>query len=122
MTFIKKYVIFPVDTSNNKIKMLEQIRKKFNAGEYQLTRHSQRRCDSRGISLEEIKEVINKGEIIEIYPKDSPYPSCLILGYVRKNEPLYILCALGNIVHIITVHWLDPTKWLDPKTRREKMP
>ena len=24
------------------------------------------------------------------------------------------------IVHIITVHWLDPAKWLDPKTRREK--
>ncbi len=102
--------------------MLEKIREKLNAGEYRITRHCQRRCDSRGISLQDIKEVINRGEIIEIYPKDSPYPSCLILGYVRKNEPLYVLCALGNIVHIITVHWLDPSKWLNPKTRREKMP
>lgn len=100
--------------------MIEQIRQKFNAGEFQITRHAQRRCDSRGISLEEIKKVINEGEIIETYPKDFPYPSCLVLGYVRKNEPLYLLCALGNLVHIITVHWLDPAKWLDPKTRREK--
>jgi len=91
-------------------------------GEFQITRHAQRRCDSRKVSLTEIKEVINKGEIIETYPKDSPYPSCLILGYVRSRESLYILCALGNIVHIIPVHWLDPAKWLDPKTRREKIP
>ncbi|MFZ2603748.1 MAG: DUF4258 domain-containing protein [Candidatus Omnitrophota bacterium] len=102
--------------------MIEQIREKINAGEFQITRHCQRRCDSRGISLAEIKEVITKGEIIETYPTDSPYPSCLIFGHVRGVEPLYVLCALGNIVHIITVHWLDPAKWLDPKTRGEKMP
>ena len=71
-------------------------------------------------SLEEVKDVIHTGEVIENYPSDKPYPSCLILGYVRKNVPLYVLCALGEFVHIITVHWLDPTKWLDPKTRREK--
>lgn len=102
--------------------MLEQIRKKFNAGKFQITKHAQRRCDGRGISLAEIKEVVNRGEIIETYPKDSPYPSCLILGHVHEDEPLYVLCALANIVHIITVHWLDPVKWLDPKTRREKIP
>lgn len=103
------------------IRMIEQIRQKFIAGKYQLSRHCQRRCDSRGITLSEIKEVILNGEIIETYPKDSPYPSCLILGYVRVNQPLYMLCGLGHMVHIITVHWLDPDKWLDPKTRREKI-
>ena len=103
------------------IRMIKQIRQKFIAGEYQISRHCQRRCDSRGISLSEIKEVILSGEIIETYLKDSPYPSCLILGYVRANQPLYVLCGLGYTVHIITVHWLDPDKWLDPKTKREKI-
>src|SRR3989338_5021367 len=100
--------------------VIEEIRRKINSGAFQITRHCQRRCDSRGVTLAEIKHVIAKGEIIEIYPKDFPYPSCLILGHIRREEPLYVLCALGNIVHIITVHWLDPAKWLDPKTRREK--
>jgi len=100
--------------------MLEQIRQKLLKKEYIITKHAQRRCDTRNISMEEIKHAIHTGEIIENYPKDKPYPSCLILGYVRKNIPLYVLCALGEIVHIITVHWLDPSKWLDPKTRREK--
>jgi hypothetical protein len=102
--------------------MLEAIRKNLSSGNYIITRHAQRRCDSRKISIEEIKWVIAHGEIIESYPHDKPYPSCLIMGYVREEEPLYILCALSHRVHIITVHWLDPTKWLDPKTRREKRP
>jgi len=100
--------------------MLRQIHQKLVKKEYIITRHAQRRCDTRGISLEEIKHVISRGEIVESYPDDKPYPSCLIMGYVRKNEPLYVQCALGDLVHIITVHWLDPAKWLDPKTRREK--
>lgn len=102
--------------------MIEQIREKFNASEFRITRHCQRRCDSREISIEDIQNVINEGEVIETYPNDYPYPSCLILGYIANHMPLYVLCALGSIVHIITVHWLDPEKWLDPKTRREKSP
>jgi len=100
--------------------MLEQIRLKVLRGEYKITRHAQRRCDTRKISLEEIKLVILTGEIIENYPHDKPYPSCLILGYVKTHQPLYVLCALGETASIITVHWLDPAKWLDVKTRREK--
>jgi len=102
--------------------VLEQIRKKFLHEEYKITKHAQRRCDLKGISLGAIKHVVSTGEIIENYSDDKPYPSYLILGYVRKGEPLYVLCALGEQVHIITVHWLDPAKWLDPKTRREKRP
>jgi hypothetical protein len=102
--------------------MLEQIRDKINKGKYRISKHAQRRSDTREISLEETKQAIFNGEVIESYPHDKPYPSCLILGYVRKGEPLYVLCALSDIVHIITVHWLDPAKWLDPKTRREKRP
>ena len=102
--------------------MLRQIRHKLLTSEYTITRHAQRRCDTRKISLEEVKHVISTGEIIENYPNDKPYPSCLVLGYVRENVPLYVLCALGEQVHIITVHWLDSDTWLDPKTRREKKP
>lgn len=62
-----------------------------------------------------------KGEIIEDYSDDKPYPSCLIMGKIRDGFPLYVVCALSDRVYvIITAHWLDPEKWLDPKTRREK--
>lgn len=48
--------------------MLEVIRKKFLNKEYKITKHAQKRCDTRGISLEEIKQVITTGETIETYP------------------------------------------------------
>ncbi len=101
---------------------IKDIRNKCVNGEYRITKHAQRRCDSRNISLTEIREVVSKGKIIKTYPKDTPYPSCLVLGYVREATPLYVLCAVGELIHIITVHWLDPAKWLDPETRREKKP
>lgn len=85
-----------------------------------MTLHAQKRLDQRQITISELKEAIKNGIVVEIYPDDRPYPSCLIMGKVRGGFPLYVVCAVEENVHIITAHWLDPTKWLDPVTRREK--
>ncbi len=90
-------------------------------GRYRITFHTLKRCDQRGISLREIESVLLEGDLLEDYPDDKPYPSCLLMGRVRAGLPLYVVCAVGaGQVHVITAHWLDPDKWLDPKTRREK--
>lgn len=99
---------------------IAKIRRLIRRGRYRLTLHVQRRMDQRGITLAEFKEVIYHGDIIEMYPENRPYPSCLIMGRIRGGFPLYVVCALENIVHVITAHWMDPEKWLDPKTRRER--
>lgn len=100
---------------------IEKLRRLVSDGKYRITLHAQKRIDQRAITLAELKEVICHGEVIEIYPDDKPYPSCLIVGRVRGGFPLYAVCALSDLVHIVTVHWVDPEKWLDPKTRREKL-
>ena len=41
--------------------------------------HALERFLERGISRSEVVSVIMNGEIIEVYPKDRPYPSSLIL-------------------------------------------
>lgn len=100
---------------------IKLLRKAILKKEYRLTFHVIKRCDQRGITLENIEQVILQGEIIEEYPDDKPYPSCLITGKVKDGVPLYAVCAYGEqVVHIITAHWLDPKKWLDAKTRRDK--
>ncbi len=98
-------------------KKLQSLVKK---GKYLITLHAQKRMDQRGITIEELKEIIYHGSIVEEYKDDKPYPSCLIMGRVKGGFPLYAVCALEKKVHIVTVHWLDPEKWLDPTTRREK--
>jgi hypothetical protein len=57
------------------------------------------------------------GEIIEEYPDDYPYPSCLILG---ANTPLHVVCGISELeLHIITAYVPDSAKWNDDlKTRR----
>lgn len=85
-----------------------------------MTVHARKRMGLRKITTEEIESVVMSGEVIEDYPNDKPYPSCLIMGKIRDGFPLYVVCALGDKVYVITAHWLDPEKWLDPKTRREK--
>jgi hypothetical protein len=42
------------------------------------------------------------------------------MAHVR-GEPLYVSCAFdGTLAHIITVHWYDPSVWIDPWTRRKE--
>jgi hypothetical protein len=45
------------------------------------------------IRVDEALEVLHAGEIIEEYPDDTPYPSCLILGRTASGRSLHIVCA-----------------------------
>ncbi|PIZ12488.1 MAG: hypothetical protein COY53_09820 [Elusimicrobia bacterium CG_4_10_14_0_8_um_filter_37_32] len=99
--------------------MIEKIKVKIKEGQYRLSKHALKRCDEREILEKDVIKIILEGKVVESYPEDKPYPSFLILGYINE-KPLYVLCAINELAHIITVHWLDPEKWLDPITRREK--
>lgn len=83
--------------------------------------HAHRRMFERKIFYEEVLDVILHGNLIEHYPKTEPCPAYLFMGFVREEEPLYVLCGFdGEMVYIITVHWLDPERWIDPWTRRRR--
>ena len=47
--------------------------------------HAAMRCKQRGIKIKDIRNAVNNGEIIEQYPEDFPFPSCLILGKTYSN-------------------------------------
>lgn len=50
---------------------------------YLFTDHARREMNEEPlgrIGVEEVLQVLNIGEIVETYPEDTPYPSCLILG------------------------------------------
>ena len=99
---------------------IKQLRKLIENGRFKLTLHAQRRLDQRQITIAELKAAIINGVIVETYSDDKPYPSCLVMGRVKGGFPLYVVCALSDVVNIVTAHWMDPAKWLDPITRREK--
>ena len=74
------------------------------------------------IHVEEVLQIIETGEIIEQYLDDTPYASCLILGYTRSGRPLHLVCAsvfTEERLIVITTYQPDPNRW-DPDLRRRK--
>ena len=86
-----------------------------------ITQHSRRRFDERGIKIQDVCQTIQSGQIIEQYPDDFPFPSCLILGY-SEGRPVHVCASIqDNMMYVITAYIPDPTKWeADLKTRKEE--
>ena len=85
-----------------------------------VTQHANRRFNERGINLDDIESAILSGEIIEEYPDDKPFPSCLIFGKSEKNLPLHVVASVDEeFLYIITAYYPSLQKWNeDFKTRR----
>lgn len=66
------------------------------------------------ISIEEVLQTLDSGKIIEEYPEDKPYPSCLILGRTVAQRAIHIVCAPvpnEERLIIITTYQPDPSRW-----------
>lgn len=69
-------------------------------------RHALERMMERGISREIVKQVILKGEVIEDYPDDKPFPTALFLGWF-EGEPFHVVTGLDSLsgyCFVITVY------------------
>lgn len=74
------------------------------------------------IAESEVRECVNNGEVIEEYPKDRPYSSCLIYGRTSENRPLHVVCAPvveEGVLIIITVYEPNPALWIEYKRRKQ---
>ena len=85
-----------------------------------VTQHSRKRFVERGIRLRDVRCAIDSGQIVEDYPDNFPYPSCLILGY-SNGRPIHVCASIhDNMIYVITAYIPDPQKWKsDWKTRKE---
>ena len=85
------------------------------------TTHVLMKLQERDIHPSDIKNCIMTGEIIEYYPNDYPYPSCLTLGLSMAGKPLHVVIGIGNnYLWIITAYYPAIEKWnFDFKTRKE---
>ncbi len=86
-----------------------------------ITIHAARRLEQRGILLRDILMCIQTGEIIEQYPDDYPYPSCLILGQNIDHSPIHAVIGMNETdLFLITAYSPDTDKWEnDFRTRKE---
>ncbi|WP_027718426.1 DUF4258 domain-containing protein [Desulfovirgula thermocuniculi] len=102
--------------------MLEKIKRCIREGKWRMSYHAIKRCDSRGIEVEDVLTAICAGEVIEHYPENARGESCLILGKARDGTALHIVCAVDNEGRAVIITAYRPTepKWLNERTRRGK--
>ncbi len=85
------------------------------------TNHVLVRLFQRNITQKEIEDALLRGEIIEEYENDYPFPSCLVYGMNLNNEILHIVCGSdGEELWIITAYYPDNIKWEDNKKKRRE--
>ncbi len=100
------------------IKVIQEL---CSSAPFQMTQHAEMRRRQRGISIPDIRQAIMSGSIIEEYPNDFPYPSCLILGHSTNRTPIHLVCGVGeSVLFVITAYKPSAEKWeVDLKTRKE---
>ena len=105
---------------NENLLKIEVIRNYLLNKKVKWTNHCLNRLNQRNILLEDVKNAINIGLIIESYYDDYPYPSCLILGYSLKQKALHLVCGITkDYLYMITAYYPDSNKWDENmKTRR----
>lgn len=76
----------------------------------------------RAVTVADIRHIVETGEVIDDRPDDLPYPSRLVLSFVR-GRPLHVVLAEDDAeatTIIVTVYEPDPTLWRHGFKRRRK--
>ena len=100
--------------------LIEAIREKVLANAFEFSQHAVDQSILRRISVQEIRESIATGKVIEDYPDDKYGPSCLILGYAAGGKAIHVQCSYParTLIKIITVYEPDPNEWIGYEQRR----
>lgn len=79
------------------------------------SRHAVQRMFERDIPQAAIVDTLRTGALVETYPDDHPYPSCLLLGW-HDGRPLHVVAAREPATRtciVITTYIPDPALWDD---------
>lgn len=102
---------------------IQKIKDAIASDKIKWTEHAAKRLINRRISPNEVLQALSNGTIIEDYPSDYPFPSCLVLGCTLQNRMLHIVCSIvnGDILTIITAYQPDLNKWDETFTKRREV-
>ncbi len=85
--------------------------------------HVDEEAEADCLTVDEIYFSVLHGEIIEDYPTDKPYPSCLVLGKSFSGAPVHSVWAYNTGVNwavLITVYRPDPDRWTNWRERKKR--
>jgi hypothetical protein len=107
--------------ASGKLINIDSIIKAIREGRIRITDHADEEAEADDLSFDEIYFSVFSGEIIESYPTDKPYPSCLIFGRTFSGNPVHSVWAYNEENQwavLVTVYRPDPAKWINWRERK----
>lgn len=101
---------------------ITEIIKSIRANRIRITDHADEEAHDDNLSFDEVFLSVFQGEIIEDYPIDKPYPSCLVFGKTFSGEPVHSVWGYNKInkwAVLITVYRPDSNLWIEWRKRRK---
>ena len=75
----------------------------------------------RMILAAEVRNVVERGELVEDYPEDVHGHSCLILGYKPDDTPIHVVCLpKDDYLAVIPAYIPNIEEWEYDYKRRKK--
>ena len=100
---------------------IEDVARLCKTGQVRWTGHILQRIFHCGLSTDDVMSALTNGEIIEQYPTDYPFPSCLVLGKTVAGKTLHIVCGSNrDELWLITAYIPNPAEWTDDFRQRRK--
>ena len=102
---------------------LQEIVTSIRERRFRITDHADEEIQADHLSFDEVFLSVLQGEIIEAYPTDKPYPSCLIFGRNFNGEPIHSVWAYNHETGwavLVTVYRPDPARWIDWRERKKR--
>ena len=102
---------------------MEKLRTAIEKNNIEWRKHVLQRMLERNIDRTDVKNVVMKGEMIENYEDDKPFPSALFFNFIN-NRPLHTIVSFDerqNKAYIITAY--EPNLEMfenDYKTRKKR--
>jgi hypothetical protein len=103
--------------------IIEDFRNAIQDHRIRITDHADEETDADRLTFDEVFYSVLHGEIIEEYPDDKPYPSCLVNGLTFSGDAVHSVWAFNEGSRwavLITVYRPDPKRWVNFRTRRKK--
>ncbi len=102
---------------------INHLKEAIRASRIRITDHADEEAQSDNLTLAEVCASVLQGEIIENYPADRPYPSCLVYGQTSGGGPVHTVWGYNEENRwavLITVYRPDPNRWMNWRQRRQE--
>jgi hypothetical protein len=101
--------------------VIDQLRQAILGDGIVLTYHAAQEALEERISVDEIKEALLNGMILEDYPEHQRGACCLVYGKTNLGRDLHVVVTTGKSpVRVITVYEPRLPYWLTPTARGQR--